>query len=66
MIDHTSTFYAKKSTELSWLIGSGVVCYKNQMGQQHNRSDRVPTLTKKKKLGQLCDISCKCCDLRRK
>ena len=29
MINRTSVVYVKNETELSWLIGSGVVCDKN-------------------------------------
>ena len=34
MIDRTSGVYVENNIELSWLIGLGAVCDKNQIGQQ--------------------------------
>ena len=36
--DRTSVVYAENKIELSWLIGWGVVCDENQIGQWHDRS----------------------------
>ena len=38
VIDHIGAVYVKNETELSWLIESGAVCDKNQIGQQRDRS----------------------------
>lgn len=49
MIDRIGLVYVEIETELSRHIWLSVVYDENQMGEQHNRLDRVPTLTKKKK-----------------
>ena len=33
--------YAENKTKLSWLIGLGVVCYQNQIRQQHDQTNHI-------------------------
>ena len=46
--DHIGAFYVENNIEISWPIGLGVVCDKNQIGQWYDWSNRVPTLMKMK------------------
>ena len=38
MIDGTSVVYAESDNEVSWPIGLGAICVKNQKRQQRDRS----------------------------
>lgn len=38
VIDHKKVVYVENETELSWLIGSGVIFHENQIGQLYDWS----------------------------
>ena len=46
--DHTSAVHVEIRIELSWLIGQNAFYHENQIGERHDRSDSVRSMTKTK------------------